>query len=95
MPLQMRKKSNILLVKWIATILRPFSILEDDAFGEFACSLNQSYTLPTSNLLSQMAAETKQNIINAVSQLDNMKHIPLISLELDFWSSITSDSFLI
>lgn len=89
-------KGEALLVNWVATSLRPFTIVEDKGFLEFVdflCNLNKKFIVPGRIklrnqlvLFGELARLKMKNKIKADAKY--------FSLTSDIWSSRTMESFM-
>ena len=91
-----QKVGEARLVKWIAESLRPFSIVEDEGFKEFAeflCNVNGRFVIPSRFKLTKDLSKMSSLITKKMKEMMK-RDMKYFSASTDIWSSRRMDSFM-
>ncbi|XP_049300633.1 E3 SUMO-protein ligase ZBED1-like [Anopheles funestus] len=87
-----KKKIDSLLLLMICKEYHPFSIVENEYFGDFVKALNPKYELPTRKSISNAALPALYNETLEVVK-SKLLIASTVSLTADCWTSINNDNF--
>jgi hypothetical protein len=89
-------KGEVLLVKWVAESLRPFTIVDDIGFCDytnFLCNLNKQFSIPSRKKLRRQLVHfgefVKQKMKDKLNQ-----DVKYFGATTDIWSSRTMESYM-
>jgi len=85
-----------LLANWIATSLRPSSIIEDPRFRDFVnflCNLNKKFSIPGRKKVRNQL-DSYGELVHGKMQEKINNDINYFSATIDIWSSRTMQSFM-
>lgn len=86
---------EILVTKWIAKSLRPFSIVQDEGFKnvcEYLCMLNKNVVLPSRNTIRDRTAKLS-DVVNEKMKILFSNEIEHFAATTDIWSGRTREAF--